>query len=63
MGSKERMNPVGIERGNAERAVKDSRGEILSEFFYNNDKDGISKLTKIALGYGNCEAVVKSTVF
>jgi transposase len=41
--------------------VLDSRGRILSEFFFSNNKDGINKLTKIALGYGNCEAVVEST--
>jgi transposase len=60
---KERMNTVGIDVGKKKcrAAVKDSRGQILSEFFFSNDKDGINKLTKIALGYGNCEAVVEST--
>ena len=42
-----------LERGNVERAVKDGNGQILSEFFFSNDKDGINKLT--------CEAVVEST--
>jgi transposase len=36
-------------------------GQTLNEFFFSNDKDGINKLTKIALGYGKCEAVVEST--
>ena len=57
------MNTVGIDVGKRKcrAAIKDSRGRILNEFFFNNDKDGINKLTKIALGYGNCEAVVEST--
>ena len=29
--------------------------------FFSNDKDGINKPTKIALGYGKCEAIVEST--
>ncbi|MFZ0326593.1 MAG: transposase [Nitrososphaeraceae archaeon] len=36
-------------------------GQTLNEFFFSNDKDGTNKLTKIVLGYGNCEAVVEST--
>jgi hypothetical protein len=35
--------------------------EDLSEFFLRNDKDGINKLTKFALGNRNCAVVVEST--
>ena len=57
------MNTVGIDVGKrkCKAAVKDGNGQTLNEFFFSNDKDGISKLTKIALGYGECEAVVEST--
>lgn len=57
------MNTVGINVGKKKcrAAVKDSKGQILSEFFFSNDKDGINKLTKIALAFGKCEAVVEST--
>lgn len=49
------MNTVGIDVGKRKcrAAVKDGNGQILSEFFFSNDKDGINKLT--------CEAVVEST--
>ena len=60
---KERMNTVGIDVGKRKcrAAIKDRSGQTLNEFFFSNDKDGINKLTKIVLGYGNCEAVVEST--
>jgi transposase len=60
---KERMNTVGIDIGKKKcrAAVKDSGGQILNEFFFSNDKDGINRLTKIALSYGDCKAVVEST--
>jgi transposase len=60
---KERINTVGIDLGKKKcrAAVKDGTGHILGEFFFSNDKNGIKKLTKIALGYGECEAVVEST--
>jgi transposase len=57
------MNTVGIDVGKRKcrAAIKDRSGQILSEFFFSNDKDGINKLTKIVSGYGKCEAVVEST--
>jgi transposase len=60
---KERMNTVGIDVGKRKcrAAIKDRSGQTLNEFFFSNDKDGINKLTKIVLGYGNCKAVVEST--
>ena len=46
------------ERRNAEQL---SKIELDSEFFFNNNKDRIDKLTKIVLGYRKCEAAIEST--
>ena len=42
----ERMNNLGIDVGKKKcrAALKDDRGEILNEFFFSNNKGGISKL-------------------
>ncbi|HYA82412.1 MAG TPA: transposase [Candidatus Bathyarchaeia archaeon] len=42
-------------------ALKDERGEIISEFFFSNNNEGISTLVKTASYYGKCTAVLEST--
>ena len=42
-------------------ALKDERGEIISEFFFTNNKEGISTLIKTASYYGKCTAILEST--
>ena len=51
----ETMNNLGIDVGKKKcrAALKDERGEIISEFFTNNN-EGISALIKTASYYGKC---------
>lgn len=59
----ERMNNLGIDVGKkrCRAALKDDKGEILNEFFFSNNKGGISKLIRSASSYGECTAVLEST--
>jgi transposase len=59
----ERMNNLGIDVGKKKcrAALKDDRGEILNEFFFSNNKGGISTLIRSASSYGECTAVLEST--
>ena len=59
----ETMNNLGIDVGKEKcrAALKDERGEIISEFFLTNNKEGISTLIKTASYYGKCTAVLEST--
>jgi len=49
----ETLNNLGIVA-----ALKDERGEIINEFFFNNNNEGISTLIKNASYYGKCTAVL-----
>jgi transposase len=59
----ETMNNLGIDVGKKKcrAALKDGRGEIISEFFFTNNNEGISTLIKTASYYGKCTAVLEST--
>jgi hypothetical protein len=58
-----RMNTMGIDVGKrrCRAAIEDNNGQILNEFFFRSNKDGITKLANIVLEYGKCKAVVEST--
>ena len=58
----ERVNSLGIDVGKKKcrAALKDERGNIIREFFSNNN-EGISALIQSASHYGKCTAVVVST--
>jgi transposase len=60
---REIMNNLGIDVGKKKcrAALKDERGEIVSEFFFSNNTEGISTLIKTASSYGKCTAVLEST--
>jgi transposase len=57
------MNNLGIDVGKKKfrAALKDERGEIISELFFSNNNEGISTLVKTASYYGKCTAVLEST--
>jgi transposase len=59
----ETMNNLGIDVGKKKcrAALKDERGEIISEFLFTNNNEGISALVKTASYYGKCTAVLEST--
>jgi transposase len=59
----ETMNNLGIDVGKKKcrAALKDERGEIIREFFFSNNNEGISTLIKTASYYGKCTAVLEST--
>jgi hypothetical protein len=40
-------------------ALKDERGGIINEFFFSNNKEGISTLIRNASYYGKCTAVIE----
>lgn len=42
-------------------ALKDDRGKIINEFFFSNNKEGISTLISNASCCGKCTAVLEST--
>jgi hypothetical protein len=51
-----------IDQGNSlGAALKDERGDIIREFFFSNNNEGISALIQSASHYGKCTAVVEST--
>jgi hypothetical protein len=57
------MNNLGIDVGKkmCRAALKDERGEIISEFFFSNNNEGIFTLIKTASYYGKSTAVLEST--
>ena len=57
------MNSLGIDVGkkNCRAALKDERGDIIREFFFSNNNEGISALVQSASHHGKCTAVVEST--
>ena len=57
------MNSLGIDVGKKKcrAALKDERGDIIREFFFSNNNEGISALIQSASHYGKCTAVVEST--
>jgi transposase len=59
----ERVNSLGIDVGKKKcrAALKGERGDIIREFFFSNNKEGISTLIQSASHYGKCTAVVEST--
>jgi len=56
------VNSLGIDVGKKKcrAALKDERGDIIREFFSNNN-EGISTLIRSASHYGKCTAVLEST--
>jgi predicted NBD/HSP70 family sugar kinase len=58
------VNSLGIDVGKkrCRAALKDERGDIIREFFFSNNNEGISALIRRASDYGKCTAVVESTV-
>jgi transposase len=59
----ERVNSLGIDVGKKKcrAALKDERGDIIREFFFSNNNEGISTLIRSASHYGKCTAVLEST--
>jgi hypothetical protein len=59
----ERMNNLGIDVGKKKcrAALKDERGNIIREFFFSNNNEGISALIQSASHFGKCTAVLEST--
>lgn len=59
----ERVNSLGIDVGKKKcrAALKDERGDIIREFFFSNNNEGISALIQSASHYGKCTAVLEST--
>jgi transposase len=57
------VNSLGIDVGKKKcrAALKDERGDIIREFFFSNNNEGISALIQSASHYGKCAAVVEST--
>jgi len=57
-----KVNSLGIDVGKKKcrAALKDERGDIIREFFSNNN-EGISALIQSASRYGKCTAVLEST--
>ncbi len=57
------MNSLGIDVGKRKcrASIKDEGGEIIDEFFFSNDSEGISDLIWNASRHGRCRAVVEST--
>jgi transposase len=57
------MNNLGIDVGKKKcrAALKDKRGDIIREFFFSNNNEGISTLIRSASHYGKCTAVLEST--
>jgi transposase len=57
------VNSLGIDVGKKKcrAALKDERGDIIREFFFSNNNEGISTLIQSASHYGKCTAVLKST--
>lgn len=57
------MNNLGIDVGKKKcrAALKDEKGEIINEFFFSNNNEGISTLIRSASYYGKCTAVLEST--
>ena len=55
------MNSLGIDVGKKKcrAALKDERGDIIREFFFSNNNEGIS--IQSVSHYGKCTAVVEST--
>jgi transposase len=57
------MNSIGIDVGKRKcrASVKDENGNILDEFFFGNDSDGIKQVIKSAEKNHPCRAVLEST--
>lgn len=57
------MNSIGIDVGKRKcrASVKDKDGNILEEFFFGNDSQGIHQVIQAAQRHGQCRAVVEST--
>jgi len=57
------VNSLGIDVGKKKcrAALKDEKGNIIREFFFSNNNEGISALIQSASHYGKCTAVVEST--
>ncbi|MGB8935940.1 MAG: hypothetical protein WCC17_12625 [Candidatus Nitrosopolaris sp.] len=51
------MNSLGIDVGKKKcrAALKDERGDIIREFFFSNNNEGISALIQNASPYGNVQ--------
>jgi transposase len=60
---KEKMNSIGIDVGKRKcrASFKDENGNILDEFFFGNDSDGIRQVISSVERIGPCRAVVEST--
>jgi hypothetical protein len=58
-----KVNSLGIDVGKKKcrAALKDERGDIIREFFFSNNNEGISALIQSASHYGKCTAVLEST--
>jgi transposase len=58
-----KMNSIGIDVGKRKcrASFKDENGNILDEFFFGNDSDGIRQVISSAEKIGPCRAVVEST--
>jgi transposase len=57
------VNSLGTDVGKKKcrAALKDERGDIIREFFFSNNNEGISTLVRSASHYGKCTAVLEST--
>jgi len=57
------MNHVGIDVGKRKCrvALKDDKGNILDEFFFSNERNGIHNLLSRIQSLGKCVAVLEST--
>ena len=58
-----KVNSLGIDVGKKKcrAALKNERGDVIREFFFSNNNEGISALIQSASHYGKCTAVVEST--
>ena len=58
-----KVNSLGIDVGKKKcrAALKDERGDVIREFFFSNNNEGISALIQSASHYGKCTAVLEST--
>jgi transposase len=56
-----KVNSLGIDVGKKKcrAALKDERGDIIREFFFSNNNEGISDLIQSASHYGKCIAVLE----
>src|SRR3954470_19196493 len=57
------MNHLGIDVGKrrCRAALKDDKGNILDEFFFSNERNGIHNLLSRIQSHGKCVAVLEST--